>query len=128
MTELLSGEVDVVERVPSIELLKTAGDARFARYDEFSAFGLWGIVWNLRHPILSDPRIRRALTLAMDRSEVNSALNLPLNTPIFDAPGSDDQQRRGEIPPPMTHDTAAAARLLFPSSSPWWPGKRAQRS
>ncbi len=114
LTELLSGNVDATEYVNQTDLLKVAGDARFQVYhgSRLAMGNPLTLVWNLRHPALHDPRVRRALTLALDRRELQQALNLPTAAPIFDVMFSDRQLRRGEVPPPLPHDKAEARRLL----------------
>jgi len=121
LTELLSENVDAVEYFNQADLLKVAADARFQVYHGSRlAMGNPGgsmgrpltLVWNLHHPALRDPRVRRALTLALDRRELQQVLNLPSAPPTFDVMFSERQLRRGEVPPPLPHDAAEARRLL----------------
>ncbi|MFN2397091.1 MAG: ABC transporter substrate-binding protein [Gemmatimonadaceae bacterium] len=114
ITELLSGNVDAINGINPGSLLPLRGDARFRAHT--SSFAPWGtftaVYWNHRHPAFRDPRVRRALTLAIDRRELHRAANLPAATPIFDVIFLERQLARDELPAPLAHDTAEAARLL----------------
>jgi peptide/nickel transport system substrate-binding protein len=112
VTELLSGNVDAIPEFNEIDLLKLAGDPRFEAYQGFRLFFARALVWNTRRPALRDVKVRRALTLAIDRRELDRALSLPAATPVFDVIFSEGQLRRGEVPPALPHDTAEARRLL----------------
>ena len=67
MAELRSGGVDLVPRIsPSrIEEVRSSADLRLASYPS-SEYVF--ITWNQRRPLFRDPRVRRALTMAIDRS------------------------------------------------------------
>ena len=110
LAELLSGNVDVM--TTEADLLKVADDSRFTGYYRFEAFAAQALVWNHRDPAFRDRRVRRALTLAIDRNELLQVLNLPRGTPLGDVLHTERQFRRGETPPPLPHDSAEAARLL----------------
>ena len=112
LPELLSGNVDVIPYATEADLLKVAGDPRFRVYHAFDYANVRLVAWNQAHPALRDRRVRRALTLAIDRGELLRLLNLPGSTPIFDAPFSEDQLRRKELPPGVTYDPDEAASLL----------------
>ncbi|HUP01183.1 MAG TPA: ABC transporter substrate-binding protein [Gemmatimonadota bacterium] len=117
VTEILSGNVDVLPYVPSMDLLKIEGDPRFRVYSYVgpvvTEFRIpKAILWNQRHPPLRDARVRRALTLAINRRELHQALNLPEEMPITDVPYTAGQFRRGEIPDPLPYDPEQAKRLL----------------
>lgn len=112
ITEILSGNVDAVAYINPGSLLELGGDARFRTYS-YSRGGVFtALFWNHRHAAFRDPRVRRALTLAIDRREVRRAANLPEGTPLFDVIFSQRQLDRGEVPAPLPHDPAQAARLL----------------
>ncbi len=112
LTELLSGNVDVIPWVREMDLLKIAGDPRFRAYHTVEPEHIRAVVWNQRRPLFRDPRVRRALTLAINRRELHRALNLPPDVPIFDVLFSRPQFRRGELPAPLPYDPKVAARLL----------------
>ena len=112
LAELLSGNVDVVTGAAEADLLKLAGDHRFRAYSAFPWSALRSLVWNHRLPAFRDRRVRRALTLALDRNELLRVLNLPQETPLTDVLYTVGQFRRRQLPPPLPHDPAEAARLL----------------
>ena len=112
LTELLGGEVDAVPWVDRMDLLSVEDDARFRYYDYVGPYVAQAIAWNHRFPALADARVRRALTLALDRRELHRVLNLPDDLPIFDVIPRWRQFRRGEVPEPLPHDPELSIRLL----------------
>jgi peptide/nickel transport system substrate-binding protein len=70
------------------------------------------ILWNHRNPLFQDAEVRRALTLSIDRRELNQVLNYPANLPVFDVPATQRHFRAGTVPDPMPFDPERAARLL----------------
>ena len=112
VAELLSGNVDVVQQATEADLLWLADDPRFRIYQGFAPHSIHAIVWNQRHPAFRDPRVRRALTQAVDREELLRVLNLPEDTPVLDVLFTVDQFRRGELPAPLPYDPEEASRLL----------------
>lgn len=119
LTELLAGAVDVVEVRPE-EAVKLAADGRFRVYHGFHGYRATALQWRADHPLFRDPRVRRALTLAVDRRAVIRALDLPEETPVFDGIYTHAQILRGDLPPPLPWNTAAAAALL--DSAGWRDG------
>lgn len=111
LTELLSGNVDITWADPK-DILLLKGDPRFAVYHRITPGALWVIYWNLRHPFFSDPVVRRALTLGINRRELLQVLNYPETLPIFDVPFRTRELRRGEIPEPLPFDPKLASQLL----------------
>ncbi|MEE9185028.1 MAG: ABC transporter substrate-binding protein [Acidimicrobiia bacterium] len=112
LTELLSGDVDAVPSFPAAGLPTVGGDPRFRVY-----YHVWGtatraIYWKNDHPLFRDPRVRRALTLAIDRRELLGLLGLPDDLPVVDGPLTPDQYRRGELPEPLPYDPVRARALL----------------
>ena len=109
-TELLSGAVDAAE-VDNASLARLAADSRFRFYHATSGAAR-AIYWRNDHPLFADARVRRALTLAIDRRELLAALSLPESTPLVDGVYTERQLRRGQLPDPLPHDPAEARRLL----------------
>jgi peptide/nickel transport system substrate-binding protein len=110
ITELMSGNVDVAGWATSADARQLAEDDRFEVYWEFG--GVRAILWNQAHPFLSDARVRRALTHALDRRELIGVLGYPDELPILDALHSERQLRRGDLPAPVAFDPALAEALL----------------
>ena len=112
LVELLSGEVDVHYYLNRMDLLKLAGDTRFQTYHYTAGVRETAIYWNHRHPPFRDRKVRRALTLAINRPELLQVLNYPEVTPIFDVIFTERQYRRHELPSPVLSDPEAAKALL----------------
>jgi peptide/nickel transport system substrate-binding protein len=73
LTELRAGTVDVMRGVPPQEgaAIEAAPNLRLVTYADRS-FGY--VAWNIRDPLFSDPRVRQALSLAIDREQLVKAL------------------------------------------------------
>ena len=112
LSELLSGSVDAIPQANSASLPKLAGDPRFRVYNSIVGAASGVIFWNLDHPLFRDVRVRRALTLAIDRDVLRQAVNLGPEIPIVDGPFLRDQLRRGDVPEPLPYDPEQARALL----------------
>ena len=113
LTELFGGYVDAVPSFPPASLPTVAADPRFrVYYYNVSGQTTQAIYWKNDHPLFRDPRVRRALTLAIDRRELHGLLGLPDDLPIIDGPLTPDQYRRGELPEPLPYDPERARALL----------------
>ena len=112
LTELLSSNVDVVLAGNSSQIPRVVEDPRFRVY--YSAGGAGGpaIVWKCDHPLFRDARVRRALTLAIDRPELRQLLNLPADLPFGDGVYTYQQAAKGEVPELLPHDPAEAQALF----------------
>lgn len=110
VTQLLTGEVDIagigVEDVPRIE-----ADPRFRVYHNLIP-ARHQIFWNHRNRLFADARVRRALTMAIDREELARVMRFPEGTPIFDGLCSGGRFRRGECGAPLGYDPEGARGLL----------------
>jgi peptide/nickel transport system substrate-binding protein len=111
LPELLSGNVDVMAGNP-IQIPNMVADPRFRVYYEIIGAHARAIFWQNAHPFFRDTRVRRALTLAINRQELLQVVNLPENTPITDGVYTRRQFRRGELPEPLPYDPARARTLL----------------
>jgi len=112
VAELLSGNVDAINVADQQVLLALSGDDRFQVYHSSGSRRNRLIAWNLRNELFRDASVRRALTLAIDRAELHQIIHLPAGLPIFDAPLSEEQYRRGEVPEPLPHNPELAKQLL----------------
>lgn len=112
LTELLSGNVDVSELNPA-QIPQLAADPRFRVYYREAIFaGGVAIYWQHNNPLFRDPRVRRALTLAINRRELLQLFNLPENLPLFDGPITPRQFHRRQLPEPITFSPERAKSLL----------------
>ncbi len=116
VTELLSGNVDAVShfRRGAAEGLAIEDDPRFRMYYEIwdDIKGLTLIFWNQRNPLFSDPRVRRALTLAINRRELHRVLNMSEDLPIVDVVYTERQYWEGALPEALPYDRKLASELL----------------
>ncbi len=112
LNELVNGNVDAIDHVNRMDLLKLAANPRFRVYDAVDSWNPKGMAWNQHCPLFRESKIRRALTLAINRPELLQVLNLPETIPVFDAPFTQRQLGRGELPKPVPHDPELANRFL----------------
>lgn len=114
-TEVRAGLVDVWEGIGSVTQGAVAEDPRFQIYRPTVGRATNGIHWNQRHPILGDPLVRRALALAIDRSELAAAVGISYDGPFLDVPLSRDRVLRADldgVPGPLGPDPESARELL----------------
>lgn len=115
LTELRAGNVDAVATYSGLsidDLRVLEADAGFEAYYEWDATRRLAFFWNHRTPFFSDVRVRRALTLALDRRSMAAAQSYPDHVPLYDVPLSPGLLRSGDYPEPLPHDPAEAMRLL----------------
>ena len=111
LTELLSGNVDVITRVCAGDVPRLVTDPQFRVYYELG-IGWIQILWNLRHPFFKDQRVRRALTSAVNRRELHEVLHLPEGAPLVEGACSQRQYYTDQCPQALPYDPAMARRLL----------------
>ena len=112
LLELQAGNVDVVPYVGATESKALLSDPDFRIYHSINGGHGRLLVWNNRDPFFQDSRVRRALTLALNRREILQAMDLPDFVPITDGPYTGRQLSKGDLPDPIPYDVAEAARLL----------------
>lgn len=111
---LLLGDVDLMAVTPDLwrEAESSPRAGRLARFTYFR-LSIWKVDWNQdgTNPFFADPRVRRALVAALDRSRfadtVAAGLARPLGTSYPPESPWYDQRTR-----PIPFDPAEAARLL----------------
>lgn len=111
LAELLSGNVDALGWVTGMDVIRLRDDPRVRLYYEIG-LTMRGIVWKSSDARFADPRVRRALTLAINRRELHGVLGYPVETPLADGPYNEARFRRRELPEPLPYDPAEARRLL----------------
>jgi peptide/nickel transport system substrate-binding protein len=111
MTQLFSGDIDFVPQIGS-----PADARRVAADPKLELIAYWyrlvvAVAWNLKNPLFSDPEVRRALTLAMDRQAIVDTLHGDLarvaSSPIVTNVWAHDRSLQ-----PWPYDPAEASRIL----------------
>jgi len=113
LNELLSGNADVVLNAESAQLPLIAKDPRFRAYHSANSLGTRAISWKCNHALFRDVRVRRALTLAIDRRTLLGVFNLPSDlVPVTDGVFTPRQFLRRQLPDPLPYDPVQARVLL----------------
>ncbi len=68
-TSLMQGDIDMVVDVDYEDYRVIKDDSRFKVYDYFDTF-CYPLLFNLKDPLFSQPRIRQAISLAIDRQDL----------------------------------------------------------
>ena len=103
LTELLSGNVDIAGRLKPLQAAQLAADPRFRVYHKIKYGSHVGILWNHRNPLFQDAQVRRALTLSINRRELNQLLDYPDDLPVFDVPATMRHHLKGTVPELMPY-------------------------
>lgn len=111
LTELRSGNVDAAAHVDRAQAVRLVQDPRYRLEWAYSGWDV-AVHWNLRHPVLSDARVRRALIMGLDRDEILALLDLPSELTVPDTIRPDPLQHPIDTPPRYPYDPYAARRLL----------------
>jgi len=110
LNELLSGGIDVMENVPPGAAARVLESPRL-RLVPVPDLSYTFICWNTARPLFSDPRVRRALTLAIDRDAIIEGLlpgaGRPAAGPVLSFLWARDPDLK-----PLPFDPDAARRLL----------------
>ncbi|MFN2384929.1 MAG: ABC transporter substrate-binding protein [Thermoanaerobaculia bacterium] len=78
------------------------------------------LVWNVRHPLLSDPRARRALAHSWPRADTAKRLYPPEGATLISGPYPPGVPENASDVAPAAHDVAESRRLL--DAAGWKPG------
>ena len=111
LQELLSGNVDAITYVPRNYLFKIEGDDRFKSYHWYGGT-TEAIFWNHNNPLFSEAKVRKALTMAINRKELSKVLNYPENIPIYDVLTTRRQRANEDVTAPILYDFNKAITLL----------------
>lgn len=111
LPQLLAGDIDLLPSVTPLTALKVKDDPRFYTYQEWIPSPYF-VIWNLKKPLLDDVRVRRALTLALDRKALHATLGYPDSVPVTDGLYTACQFATRRLPEPLPYDPEAARRLL----------------
>lgn len=110
VTELLTGTADLA-LIPPAEQFETLAAREDLRGIERPSFKYVFVGWNGKRAPLGDARVRRALTLAMNRDEIVQVLRAGRAT-LASGPIHPNHWAYDESITPLPHDPAAAASLL----------------
>ncbi len=111
LTELLSGNIDVLPYVDRNMLFKLPKNNNYCSYHFWvSVFN--SIYWNHKNPLFEDVEIRRALTLAINREELAALVNHPEGVPLLDTVLTKRQFEKKQYPEPLPFDPDKAQELL----------------
>lgn len=111
LVELRSGNVDAVVQVDRALLPKIRSDPRLRTFYEVQNYSnaIW---WSHQHPFLGVAAVRRALTHAVDRGELQRLMELPEELAITDVPVDRRQLIAGDFPSAYPFDPTESRRLL----------------
>lgn len=112
LTELRAGNVDALGWVEGREVLTLVDEPGYrVTHSVHDAFR--SILWKTSDPLFADARVRRALTLAVDRRQLHALLGWPDDLPLLDGVVTRSQfHDRGRLPDPIPYDPDRARRLL----------------
>ena len=111
--ELKAGKLDMMSLSPQQYLRQTTGEKWERDWQKFNflSFGYTFLGYNMRHPFFQDVRVRRALSMAIDRQSLVDGVLLGLGVPAVGPykPGTWVYNTKLE---PVRQDLAQAASLL----------------
>ncbi len=73
ITALKNNEVEIITNVPPDQLAQISGDTRLKAEGMVTPL-FHVVIFNTKHPKMADPKIRQALSMAIDRQALNEAL------------------------------------------------------
>jgi len=110
LAQLLNGELDFVPQIAPGDARQVQANPRLELIPYW--FNLYvGVYWNTEHPLFSDPEVRRALTMAIDRQTIVDTLldsyGRTATSPILTSVWAHDKSLK-----PLPYDPAAARGIL----------------
>lgn len=110
LTQLEAGELDFINRVPpdSLDRVRQDPDIQILSYRDRA---YTHICWNTRHQLFSEPEVRRALSMAIDRRALIDGVFRGQADPAYGPVLSTMWAFNRELAPP-THDPEAARTAL----------------
>ncbi len=109
-TGFKSGEIDFVDRLRFSEVAPLRRDPRFQVFT-YGQRGYQYVGWNFREPLFADARVRRAMTLAIDRKRIVDALAFGEGKVTAHPVMSLSPYYASDIPP-LPYDPVGAKALL----------------
>lgn len=110
LAQLLGGQLDFVLQLSPDDAPKVE-QAPGAELLSFWTRGFIAVGWNVRRPLFSEPSVRRAMTLGIDRATLVESIWGDLARPIA-SPIPPDTWAWSEEASPLPYDPAEARRLL----------------
>jgi peptide/nickel transport system substrate-binding protein len=111
LTELETGGIDLYPGMPP-QFAARVKASRRARLVDFPDLSYEQITWNGRRPPFADARVRRALTLAIDRPKLVDAVRAGFGRVANSTVAPELWMHDATAGADLGHDTAAARRLL----------------
>ncbi len=97
------------------DLVKSNGDGQFTVQPHWATYQ-WGLIWQWDNPLYKDDRVRRALSMAVDRQGMVNGMLATYGTPYspvpFDQQGLDGPLGWNDLPASAQHDPKQAKQLL----------------
>ncbi len=111
--ELKAGKLDMMSLSPQQYLRQTEGDAWARDWNKYKylSFGYTFLGFNLRHPFFKDARIRRALSMSINRQDLIDGVLLGLGVPTV-GPYKPGTWVYNDKLTPVRQNVAEARRLL----------------
>jgi peptide/nickel transport system substrate-binding protein len=110
MTELLTGSGDLVPKLPAAQQGRAKESSNVTVYNGPRVRPAW-IAWNTRRPPLDDVRVRRALTMGIDRETLAKGMFSGLGEAAFSPLPVKLREHSGDVKP-IPFDVAGAQKLL----------------
>ncbi|MCG6957898.1 MAG: ABC transporter substrate-binding protein [Gemmatimonadetes bacterium] len=111
LAELRSGGIDVYVRVQPDQIPQIEADSAL-RVESFTNRWVDFVAWNSRRPQLADPRVRRALAMAVDRREIIRAVLKGYGTVATTTVAPYHWAYDSIAVPPLPYDPKGARALL----------------